>query len=154
MTTNLAPAGFPAPGDTTGYRRLLNAIVNGSAPAPAYMTRLRIPRATAWRPGQIQCQATIPSELTWQPGVVFGGYAGCLVDMMAGLATTSVLPDGGGFLTAGMALDFLAPLSPQETGIHAEVRELTATKATVEVVIGQDGTDKVRAVVTQILRVG
>jgi acyl-coenzyme A thioesterase PaaI-like protein len=154
MTTNLTPVGFPTAGDTTDHHRLLNAIVAGSAPAPPYMRRLAVPRPTSWGPGRVGCCTTIPAELTWRPGVVFGGYAGCLVDMMAGLATTSVLPDGDGFLTAELTLNFVAPLTPDQTDIEAVVRELTTTKAVVEVVLTQAGADKVRAVVTQILRAG
>jgi acyl-coenzyme A thioesterase PaaI-like protein len=149
--TITVPAGFPAPGQSTVHRRLLDGIVAGTAAIPPYIRRLALPSPTGWSPGRVVGATVLSQELMWREGVVFGGYAGCLTDLFAGLAMTTLLPSSASFLTAGMAMEFVAPLTAGATDIVATVRELSAAKATVEVLVRQRDLVTSRGTVTQII---
>lgn len=132
-----APDGFPAAGQPTGYRALLDLIVTGDAPPPAYIRRLMLPKPTAWLPGWVESQTSVGDEVTWIPGAVFGGYLTCLVDHLAGLAMFTVLPDGARFLTASVRTAFHRPVRPGGLRIEATVVELSGRRAEVEVLAHQ-----------------
>ncbi len=133
------PDGFPVAGQPTAYRALLDLIVAGDAPPPAYVRRLALPRPTAWLPGWVESATTAGDEVTWTPAAVFGGYLTCLTDQFAGLAMFTVLPDGARFLTSVVETVFHRPVRPGQLRIEATVVELSGRKATVEVLLHQDG---------------
>ncbi len=147
-----APAGFPGPARATRYRQLLDDIVTGAGHPPPCVPRFALPRPSAWSYGVLRGAASPTQVETWAPGVVFGGYIGCLVDQFAGLVMLSVLPDGATFLTASIHIDLHTPIRPGETGITARVLALAAREATVVVDLDQDGQTTSRATVTQVLR--
>jgi acyl-coenzyme A thioesterase PaaI-like protein len=147
-----APPGFPSPARATRYRQLLDDIVTGAGHPPPCVPRFALPRPSAWSYGLLRGAASPTQVETWAPGVVFGGYIGCLVDQFAGLVMLSVLPDGAAFLTASIHIDLHTPIRPGEAGITARVLALAAREATVAVELDQDGRITSRATVTQVLR--
>jgi acyl-coenzyme A thioesterase PaaI-like protein len=147
------PDGFPAPDDPTGNRALLDTIVAGTAIDPPYMDRLALPKPTAWTPGRIESATTIGADVSWAPGVVFGGYLLGVADLFAGLAMLTVVPDDAKFLTVAIESSFHTPVAPGAVHVEAVVREITGRKALVDVAISQNGqvTTTVRAI-QKILR--
>ncbi len=133
------PDGFPEADQLTGYRALLNLIVAGEAPPPAYVRRLALPRPTTWLPGWVESATTVGDEVTWTAGAVFGGYLACVADQFAGLAMFTVLPDAARFLTATAETAFHRPVRPGQLTIEATVVDLSGRNAVVEVLMYQDG---------------
>ncbi|WP_280724656.1 PaaI family thioesterase [Kitasatospora sp. MAA4] len=141
-----------APNDTdTQGRRMLTGLIDGTGANPPCAELLNLPRATSWSPGLITSATVFPEELTLTPGVVFGGWIACLVDHFAGLAMLSALPDGTGFLTAALAVDYRAPLVPGPADIEAEVTRCSTRHAMVEIRFSQSGRLAAVATVEQII---
>jgi acyl-coenzyme A thioesterase PaaI-like protein len=149
--TTIRPLDFPSAEETTVYRAMLDAIVDGTTPDPPYVRRLALPRPTEWSYGRISGLVDISEELTWNSGAVFGGYVSCITDVFAGLVMLSVLPDRAGFLTGHIDLTFRSPLLPGQAYVEATVTALTAQKATTEVLIRQSGRVTSTARLTQII---
>lgn len=141
-----------APRDAgTGGRRLLAELAGGTPDdAPAART-LRLPPATSWSPGLVVCETRLGEEITLTPGVVFGGWIACLSDHFAGLVMLSALPDGYGFLTAGLTTTYHAPLVPGPVRIETELTTCTTRLAVAEVCFEQHGRPASRSVVEQII---
>jgi uncharacterized protein (TIGR00369 family) len=121
-------------------------------PPPRCVPRFALPRPSAWSYGALHGLAAVTEDETWAPGVVFGGYIGCLADQFAGLVMLTVLPDGMTFLTADIRLDLHSPVRPGEVAITAGVLRLRARQATAHVTVEQGGTVSCQATVTQALR--
>lgn len=145
------PAGFPRADEPTVHRRLLDAIVAGTAPAAPCVQRLALPPPTGWSPGQVGCQADVGDEVCWF-GVVFGGYLTCVIDLYGGLAMLTVLPDGARFLTAGAEVTFEAAVFPGRIRVDATVARLSEREAVVEVLLRQRNRLTTRATTTQIIQ--
>lgn len=146
--------GIAPPGARTAGRRLLAEIAAGTPDdAPAART-LRLPPATSWEPGRILCETRFGDDLTLTPGVVFGGWIACLSDHFAGLVMLSALPDGYGFLTAGLSTRFHAPLVPGAVRIETVLTTCTTRLAVAEVRFEQDGRRAGESAVEQIIRAG
>jgi uncharacterized protein (TIGR00369 family) len=131
---------------------MLDGVVSGALPPPRCVPRFALPRPSAWSYGTLRGLATVTEDETWAPGVVFGGYLGCLADQFAGLVMLTVLPDGLTFRTADLRLDLHRPVRPGEAAIIARVLRLRAGQATAHVTIAQDGAVSCQATVTQALR--
>jgi acyl-coenzyme A thioesterase PaaI-like protein len=142
----LAPAGA----DTRG-RRVLAGLADGTVADPPAAHTLALPPATSWLPGLITCETTFPEKLTLTPGVVFGGWIACLVDHFAGLVMLSAIPDGSGFLTAGLSVEYHAPLVPGPVGIETELISCATRRAVAEVRFVQRGTRACTGTVEQII---
>lgn len=143
--------GIAPPDVTTGGRRWLDRLAAGTTEnAPAART-LRLPPATFWAPGLIVCETRFEEELTLTPGVVFGGWIACLSDHFAGLVMLSALPDGFGFLTAGLSVGYLTPLVPGPVRIETELTTCTTRLAVAEVRFQQHGRLASRTTVEQII---
>ena len=143
--------GIAPSGATTSGRALLAELAGGTPDdAPAAQT-LRLPPATSWSPGRVVCETRLGDEITLTPGVVFGGWIACLSDHFAGLVMLSALPDGYGFLTAGLSTGYHAPLVPGEVRIETELTTCTTRLAVAEVRFEQDGRLASRSVVEQII---
>jgi acyl-coenzyme A thioesterase PaaI-like protein len=149
--TALPPVDFPSAEESTRYRAMLDAIIDGTTADPPYVRRLALPRPTAWSYGQLEARITIRKTVTWNAGAVFGGYITCLTDLYAGLVMLTVLPDHARFLTGHLAVTFRAPLVPGRAVAEATVTELAAHKATTEVLIRQSGVVTSTGLVTQII---
>jgi uncharacterized protein (TIGR00369 family) len=145
-------AGLPAPGEPTSGRRLLERIIDGSQPEPPCVRRLGLPRPTESGHGRVGTTMTPTDELTWRPGVVFGGYLAGLVDQYAALAMLTVLPDGVGFLTGTVTIEFDAPVTASALRVEATVRSIDRRQATVEVTLEQEHQIACRARVHQVLK--
>lgn len=149
------PDGFPAAGQPTTYRALLDAVIGGSVPAPPYVRRLALPPLSAWRPGWIEAATAISDELTLPAGPVFGGYLACLADLFAGMAMFTVLPSDAALMTATVEVSFHRPVLPGELAVQARVSEISGRKALVDVLMTQAGQVSVTARATQkIIRPG
>ncbi|MFV0129843.1 PaaI family thioesterase [Streptomyces sp. HMX112] len=144
--------GFPAPGEKSARRTLLDHIVAGTAPAPPYIRRLRLPNCDSWGLGWVTVDFSCSEEFSVARNTIFGGYVAALVDQYAGLVMYTVLPDGVDFLTGDLALEFVAPVRPGPVRVEAEATELTHRHATVEVRVSQGGALCCRGVATQITR--
>ncbi|MCT2589315.1 PaaI family thioesterase [Streptomyces sp. N2-109] len=143
----------PSDADTRG-RRMLAGLANGTvAPPPAAHT-LRLPPATSWLPGLISCETEFDESLTLTPGVVFGGWIANLTDHFAGLVMLSAIPDGTGFLTAGLSVQYHAPLLPGPVFIETELISCSTRIAVAEVRFVQDGTRTCTGTVEQIIHRG
>ena len=142
----LAPAGAD-----TGGRRVLTGLADGTVADPPAARTLALPPATSWLPGLITCETAFDEELTLTPGVVFGGWIACLVDHFAGLVMLSAIPDGCGFLTAGLSVDYHAPLVPGPVTIETELTSCSTRRAVAEVRFAQHGTRSCTGTVEQII---
>ncbi|QKW07768.1 PaaI family thioesterase [Streptomyces sp. NA04227] len=140
----------PAGADTSG-RRVLAGLADGTIPGPPAARTLTLPPATSWLPGLITCETTFEQELTLTPGVVFGGWLACLVDHFAGLVMLSAIPDPSGFLTAGLSVEYHAPLVPGPVTIETELTSCTTRRAVAEVRFVQYGTHACTGTVEQII---
>jgi len=149
--TTLPPVDFPPAGERTGYRTMLDSIVDGTAADPPYVRRLALPHPTSWSYGRLDALIDVGADVTWNSGAVFGGYITCLTDLYAGLAMLTVLPDRARFLTGHIAVSFRVPLLPGPASVEATVTELQAHKADTEVVIRQSGHVTSSGLVTQII---
>lgn len=148
--------GFPEPGDDTGPRRHLAALIDGTAPPTPCLERLGlvIPPATKWSHGSVVLDMELGVELTLTPGVIFGGYITCLIDHLASLVMMTVLPDDTFVLTAGLGAEFLGPVVPGTVRIEAEVTKLATRLATVETTFVQDGRVTTRGTAEQVVKRG
>ncbi|MEV7414898.1 PaaI family thioesterase [Streptomyces sp. NPDC089919] len=157
LETTLPPAvpgrlrGVAAPDADTGGRRMLAGLADGSVPDPPAAHTLALPPATSWLPGLITCETEFPEALTLTPGVVFGGWIACLVDHFAGLVMLSAIPDGVGFLTSGLHVDYHAPLVPGPVTVETELTGCSTRLAVAEVRFVQHGRTAARATVEQII---
>ncbi|MEU9593407.1 PaaI family thioesterase [Streptomyces sp. NPDC048219] len=142
----LAPDGA----DTSG-RRMLVGLADGTVPDPPAARTLALPPATSWLPGLVVCETSFDEELTLTPGVVFGGWIACLVDHFAGLVMLSAIPDGTGFLTAGLSVDYHAPLLPGPVRIETVLTSCSTRRAVAEVRFEQAGTRACTGTVEQII---
>ncbi|GGW80439.1 hypothetical protein GCM10010503_67300 [Streptomyces lucensis JCM 4490] len=142
----LAPAGAHTSG-----RGMLAGLADGTVPDPPAAHTLALPHATSWLPGLVTCETTFGEELTLTPGVVFGGWIACLVDHFAGLVMLSALPDGSGFLTANLSVDYHAPLVPGPVRVETELISCSTRRAVAEVRFVQDGTRACTATVEQVI---
>lgn len=140
----------PAHAVTDG-RRLLADMAGGVPHAAPAARTLRLPPATLWSPGLIVCETHFDEAVTLTPGVVFGGWIACLSDHFAGLVMLSALPDGYGFLTAGLTTSYHAPLVPGAVRIETELTTCTTRLAVAEVRFEQDGRLASRTIVEQII---
>jgi uncharacterized protein (TIGR00369 family) len=146
------PAGFPEADRKTARRVLLDHIVAGTAPAPPWIEKLRLPNCDQWGPGWVAVDFSCSEEFTVKEKMIFGGYTAALVDQYAGLVMYTILPDDQDFLTGDLTLEFLAPLMPGPTRIEAEATQLTHRHASVAVRVLQNGTVCCRGAATQIMR--
>lgn len=144
--------GLAAPDADTGGRRMLTGLADGSVPAPPAAHTLALPPATSWSPGRITCETRFDESLTLTPGVVFGGWIACLVDHFAGLVMLSAIPDGSGFLTAGLSVDYHAPLVPGPVSIETGLTSCSTRRAVAEVRFVQGGRPACTGTVEQIIR--
>lgn len=142
----LAPAGA-----NTRGRRVLAALADGTSPPPPAARTLALPPATSWAPGVITCETAFDERLTLTPGVVFGGWIACLVDHFAGLVMLSAIPDGTGFLTAGLSVEYHAPLLPGPVTVETELTSCSTRRAVAEVRFVQRGERACTATVEQII---
>jgi len=142
---------FPPANERTRYRAMLDAIIDGTAANPPYVRRLALPRPTSWSHGRLEADILIGADVTWSSGAVFGGYITCLIDLYAGLAMLTVLPDRARFLTGHLAVSFRLPLRPGPASVEATVTELAAHKAAAEVLIRQAGRITSTGMATQII---
>lgn len=140
----------PADADTRG-RRMLTGLADGSVADPPAAATLALPPATSWLPGLIICETAFDEALTLTPGVVFGGWIACLVDHFAGLVMLSALPDASGFLTAGLRVDYHAPLVPGPVRVETELTSCSTRLAVAEVRFVQDGRRACTGTVEQII---
>jgi uncharacterized protein (TIGR00369 family) len=145
------PAGFPLPDERSGYRVLLDMIIEGTAPDPPVVKRLEPPRPSHWSPGVLTVITTLQDDHTWTSGVIFGGYLACLVDLYGGLVMFTVLPDAATFLTAHIEVSFRRPTAPGPVRIDASVIELSARHALTEVLVSQEGEVTSRGLTTQAI---
>ncbi|HEV2635626.1 MAG TPA: PaaI family thioesterase [Actinocrinis sp.] len=145
------PPGFPADGESTVHRALLDAAVSGPGPAPPCAERLALPGPDHWSPGTAGALVDAGPDLAWRAGVVFGGYLACVADLFAGFAVMTVLPDDYGFLTADLDTVFHAPAAPGPISVLAAVQQLSRRRALVTVRMHQDGRLTVGARATQLL---
>jgi fatty-acyl-CoA synthase len=145
------PAGFPDETAATEQRTLLDAIVAGTIPDPPCVARLALPRPDRWAPGAVYALIEAGPELTWGAGVVFGGYLACILDLFAGFAAMTVLPDGFAFLTADLDTAFEVPVAPGPIEVEASVDDVSARRAVVSVRLRQQGRVAVSARATQLL---
>ncbi|HET6636782.1 MAG TPA: PaaI family thioesterase [Streptomyces sp.] len=143
--------GAAPPGAPTEGRRMLTAIVEGDAVDPPAAGTLALPPATDWAPGHVRCETVLGAEFTLTPGVVFGGWIACLVDHFAGLVMLSALPDTSGFLTAGLSVEYHAPLTPGPAVVETRLTRCTTRHALVTVEFHQDGTVAATGSVEQII---
>lgn len=143
--------GVAAPDADTGGRRMLAGLADGSVADPPAAHTLALPPATSWLPGLVTCETEFPEALTLTPGVVFGGWIACLVDHFAGLVMLSALPDGCGFLTSGLRVDYHAPLVPGPVTVETELTSCSSRLAVAEVRFVQGGRTAARATVEQII---
>jgi len=143
--------GFPAAGERTLHRRLLDAIVAGVAVTPPCVERLALPTPTGWKHGEVECRGDVSEEVGWD-GVVFGGYLAAVADLYGGLAMLTVLPDGARFLTAGLDVTFTAPMLPGRVRITARVTQLSEREATVQVLLRQRNRITSRARTDQVIQ--
>ena len=147
--TELPPVTPPAL--PTTHRGLLDAIVDGTAPQRAAVARLALPGLDSWSPGHASALIEVGPEVTFGGGFVFGGYLSCLVDLYAGFAVMTVLPDEQVFLTVQLDTSFLAPVAPGPVAIQATVAEISSRRAVVTVQLSQHGKPAVTATATQLL---
>ncbi|MFE4974513.1 PaaI family thioesterase [Kitasatospora sp. NPDC056651] len=143
--------GAAPPGADTAGRRLLTGLIAGTAPNPPVVDLLELPPATGFEPGLVTSRTVFETAHTLTPGVVFGGWIACLVDHFAGLAMLSALPDGVGFLTASLTVDYRAPLVPGAADVEAEVTRCSTRHALVEIRFRQGGRLAAVATVEQII---
>jgi fatty-acyl-CoA synthase len=146
-----SPAGFPDETAGTEQRALLDAIIGATIPDPPCVDRLALPRPERWSPGHVSALIEAGPELTWGAGVVFGGYLTCVIDLFAGFAAMTVLPDGFRFLTADLETTFHVPVAPGPIAVEASVDELSARRAVVSVRLRQNDRVAVSARTTQLL---
>jgi uncharacterized protein (TIGR00369 family) len=142
----LAPAGA-----VTRGRRMLDGLADGTDPGPAAARTLALPPLTSWLPGLVTCETEFDEGFTLTPGVVFGGWIACLVDHFAGLVMLSALPDGTGFLTAGLSVDYHAPLLPGPCTVETELVRCSTRRAVAEVRFTQGGRRVCTGTVEQII---
>ncbi|SDW77761.1 fatty-acyl-CoA synthase [Amycolatopsis xylanica] len=138
--------------ELTKTQRYLDGLIAGTVPSPPVVERLLLPDATEWSPGSLTALVELTDEVTLTPGVVFGGYIGCLVDHFAGLVMMTVLPDELTFLTSEITISFRAPLRPGPARVEATVRRFGRRQAYVDIEFHQDGVRTGSASVEQILR--
>ncbi|MFI6898669.1 PaaI family thioesterase [Streptomyces sp. NPDC050256] len=143
--------GLAPDGVDTGGRRVLTGLADGSRTAPPAARTLALPPATSWRPGLVVCETSFDEALTLTPGVVFGGWIACLADHFAGLVMLSAIPDGTGFLTAGLSVDYHAPLLPGPVRIETELTSCSTRRAVAEIRFVQHSTRTCTGTVEQII---
>ncbi|WP_406514916.1 PaaI family thioesterase [Streptomyces sp. NBC_00873] len=157
LETTLPPArsarmrGLAAPDADTSGRRTLSGLADGTVPDPPAAHTLALPPATSWLPGLITCETEFDEALTLTPGVVFGGWIACLVDHFAGLVMLSAIPDGSGFLTAGLSVEYHAPLVPGPVTIETVLTSCSTRRAVAEVRFAQGGRLACTGTVEQII---
>ncbi len=143
---------YPAAGDSTACRRLLDEMVAGNVPIPLGASRLGLPPPASWSPGQIVALTDLDREMTLPSGIVFGGYIACLVDHFAGLAMLTVLPDGASFVTATLEVRYQAPLRQGRVRVQAAAERCGSRQVIVSVAFSQDGRTASQGRVEQIVR--
>lgn len=148
------PPDFPGRYDPTAYRRMLDMIIEGTAPDPPVVTRLSPPRPVHWAPGRLSVEADLSGEYTWHTGIVFGGYIASLLDMYGGLVMLTVLPDTYVLLTASIEVFFDAPTRPGQARIDAEVVEVSTRRARTLVRLTQGGQVTSRGLAVQAISRG
>jgi fatty-acyl-CoA synthase len=141
----------PGTRPATAGQALLDAIIADTAPEPAAVARLALPRLDSWSPGHVRALIEVGPDVTWGGGVVFGGYLACLADLYAGFAAMTVVPDGHRFLTVRLDTAFQAPIAPGPVAVEATVTERSTRRAVVTVQFSQHGEPAVTATATQVL---
>ncbi|MFL1486300.1 PaaI family thioesterase [Marinobacter sp. LN3S78] len=151
----LVPEGFPALGDLTSHRQMLNEILDGTDITPPAVVNFGLPFAVpcnaSWSCGRFEGEFTPEGDVFIKYDVVFGGYVASVIDQFAGLATSSMLPDGWTYLTAQLDIGFKAPLKASPTVVKATIDSLSHRKAICDVVLLQDDLVVSRGRVTEIL---
>jgi uncharacterized protein (TIGR00369 family) len=146
------PPGFPEPTARTRHRETLKAIISGQLPRSSCAAMLSLPRPASYGHGTLSGEVNLSDEVTWAGGVVFGGYAACLIDQFSALVMMTVLPDTASILTADISVSFSAPLRPGTAMIRASVRTVSHWSATVITHIDQHGTAVCVGTAHQVVR--
>lgn len=111
----------------------LEALKEGKATPPPVVKTLGLGTFDDWGPGW--------ARKTWKPspdfmngdGSLFGGYVAALSDQILAFATMSVVPDGMGFRTVNLSVQFFQVAYDQPVDIEARVvaqsRQLISVEA-------------------------
>ena len=131
---------------------VLDQVIAGKTPRPAYAETLRLPRPEGWEPGRVWFRWAIRSDILTPWGAVFGGYLAALADEAAGHAALSVLEPGEAFGTTDLRI---TPLRAAREGeLRIEGRVLQRGRSTIHVEVdfaGDDGALVAKASAIQVL---
>lgn len=79
-----------------------------------------------WKKGRVVFQGT-PKPAYYNPiGSVHGGYAATLLDSCLGCAVHSTLPEGAGYTTVELKVNFIRPLTHETGPVRAEGKIVSA----------------------------
>ena len=106
---------------------ILNALRNGSLPAPPFLMLLGI-RFVDVAQGRAVFEAD-PAEYHYNPaGVVHGGFAMALLDSALGCAVWSTLPPGSAYGTIDVHVRLLRPITKDTGTVRCEGQVVSATR--------------------------
>lgn len=121
MRTRLGPAGVSTLDEIRKRSGLdfLLAIGQGDLPSPPICHTLRFWPVEV-EPGRMVFQGTPGAEHYNPIGSVHGGYAATLLDSAVGCAVQSMLPQGSGYTTLELKINYVRALTTQSGPVRAE----------------------------------
>lgn len=85
----------------------LDATVAGTVDAPPVVDTLKLGLLDAWEPGIVRKRWEPRAELMGANNTLFGGYLAALADQILAFATMTVVPDGVGYRTVNLQIQFV-----------------------------------------------
>jgi uncharacterized protein (TIGR00369 family) len=99
----------------------LDALVAGEAEPPPVIKTLRLGTLDAWGHGWARKHWAPQPELLQADGSMFGGYLAAMADQMLAFAALTVVPEGKGFRTIGLSVQFFQLLRNEAIDVEARV---------------------------------
>ncbi|MCE9650524.1 MAG: PaaI family thioesterase [Parvibaculum sp.] len=111
----------------------LQALKEGKATPPPVVKTLGLGTFDDWGPGWARKTWKPSPDFTNGDGSLFGGHIAALADQILAFATMSVVPDGMGFRTVNLSVQFFRVAREQAIDIEARVvaqsRQLISVEA-------------------------
>ena len=112
----------------------LDDLKAGKAAVPPVVNTLQLGTLDDWGPGWARKVWQATPDVLQTDGSLFGGYIAALADQILAFATMSVIPDGMGFRTVNLVVQFFHIFRDQDITIEARVvaqtRQLISLEAT------------------------
>jgi uncharacterized protein (TIGR00369 family) len=109
----------------------LDQLVRGAAEPPPVVTTLRLGTLDEWSEGRALKRWSPSEEVLNADGSMFGGYIAALADQMLAFAAMTIVPEGSGFRTINLNVQFLRVGRAEP--LLVESRVISATKALIAV---------------------